>query len=82
MSALPEMLRASLWARTLTADQLARVEASIVERTVAAGAHVCHKGDPVEHWIGILDGLLKMAIFSTFRGLSSGTVALTIAVGH
>jgi CRP-like cAMP-binding protein len=78
MSALPEMLRASLWARTLTADQLARVEASIVERTVAAGAHVCHKGDPVEHWIGILDGLLKMAIFSTdgkpttFTGLPAG----------
>jgi CRP-like cAMP-binding protein len=72
------MLRASLWARTLTADQLARVEASIVERTVAAGAHVCHKGDPVEHWIGILDGLLKMAIFSTdgkpttFTGLPAG----------
>ena len=78
MSALPEMLRASLWARALTADQLDRVEATIVERTVPAGAHVCHKGDPVEHWIGIVDGLAKMANFSTagkpttFTGLPAG----------
>jgi CRP-like cAMP-binding protein len=78
LSALPEMLRASLWARALSADELARVEASVVERTVPAGGHVCRKGDPVEHWIGIVEGLAKMANLSasgkpvTFTGLPAG----------
>jgi CRP-like cAMP-binding protein len=78
MSTLPEMLRASLWARALTADELARVEAAVVERAVPAGSHVCRKGDPVEHWIGIVDGLAKMANLSTsgkamtFTGLPAG----------
>jgi CRP-like cAMP-binding protein len=78
MSTLADMLRGSPWARGLSADEMARVEATTVERVVAAGAHVCHKGDPVEHWIGIVDGLLKMANFSTsgkpmtFTGLPTG----------
>jgi hypothetical protein len=54
MNALPEMLRGSLWARALTAEELTRVEGAVVERAVPAGGHVCHKGDPVEHWIGII----------------------------
>jgi CRP/FNR family cyclic AMP-dependent transcriptional regulator len=78
MTPLARMLRASLWAQSLTAEQLARVEASIVERSVPAGSHVCRKGEPVEHWLGIVEGLVKMTSLSsagkltTFTGVPAG----------
>jgi CRP-like cAMP-binding protein len=78
MASLPEMLRASLWARQITPAELARVEATIVERTVPAGRHACRKGEPVDHWIGIVDGLVKMTSLApsgkltTFTGLPAG----------
>ncbi|HSY28888.1 MAG TPA: cyclic nucleotide-binding domain-containing protein, partial [Burkholderiaceae bacterium] len=76
--ALLEMLHQALWARSLTAEQMARVEAEMVERFVPAGGYVCRKGDPVDHWIGVVDGLLKMSSVSpegktvTFTGLLTG----------
>jgi hypothetical protein len=75
---LADMLRESLWARSLTAAQMQRVEMSIVERRAEAGGYVCRKGEPALHWIGILDGLVKMAGLSatgkltTFTGLPAG----------
>jgi CRP/FNR family cyclic AMP-dependent transcriptional regulator len=72
------MLHQALWARSLTAEQMTRVEAEVVERFVPAGGYVCRKGDPVDHWIGVVDGLLKMSSVSpegktvTFTGLLTG----------
>ena len=43
-----------------------------------AGHYVCRKGEPVSHWIGIVEGLVKMASLSrsgkltTFTGLPAG----------
>lgn len=34
------------------------------ERFIEAGAYVCKKGDPVERWMGVTDGLLKMSSVS------------------
>ena len=78
MISLAEALRQSLWARSLTPDQLRRVETTTLERRVAAGQYVCRKGEAVDHWIGIVEGLVKMANLSaggkptTFTGLPSG----------
>jgi CRP-like cAMP-binding protein len=78
MTALAEMLRGSLWARSLTPEEMARVEGAVVEKSFESGAYVCRKGEPVDHWIGIVEGLLKMASLSasgkltTFTGLPSG----------
>ncbi len=78
MDSLADMLRASLWARSLTADQFERVERSIVVRDVAAGQHVCRKGEPVEFWLGIVSGIVKMTGLSpagkltTLAGLPAG----------
>ena len=55
------MLENTIWAQSLTPEQLARVTAEMIERTVPAGAFVCHKGSPVTHWIGVREGLLKMS---------------------
>jgi CRP/FNR family cyclic AMP-dependent transcriptional regulator len=75
---LKEMLCQTIWGKALTEAQLERVESEMTERSVAASAFVCRKGDPVDHWIGVTDGLLKMSSVSpegktvTFTGLLTG----------
>lgn len=77
-TSIQKMLDKTIWARTLNPDQLARIEAELVEREVAAGGFVCRKGEPVDYWIGVNEGLLKMSSVSpegktvTFTGLLSG----------
>ncbi len=54
------------------------VEAEIFERTVGCGNYVARRGAPVEHWMGVVDGLLKMSNVSpegklaTFAGMPAG----------
>lgn len=78
MESLSELLRASLWTRTLSAQQVTRVEAETQVRVLPVGVPVCRKGEPVEHWIGVIDGLVKMTSVTpegkttTFTGVTSG----------
>ncbi|MBV6407232.1 MAG: hypothetical protein EFKGCFLK_00785 [Rhodocyclaceae bacterium] len=78
MPTLGDMLGASLWSRSLGPDLLRRTESEIITRQIAAGGFVCRKGEPVEHWIGMIDGLGKMTNLSadgkptTFTGLPTG----------
>jgi len=78
-SSLKEVLRAANWAQLLDAAQLARVEAELFETFVPKGGFVCRKGDPVENWIGIISGMVKMNNFSasgkamTFIGVPPGS---------
>ncbi|MFO1311163.1 MAG: Crp/Fnr family transcriptional regulator [Burkholderiales bacterium] len=60
MPSLASLLRASPWARALSPADLARVEAETLVRASPAGSLVCRKGEPVEAWIGVVDGLVKM----------------------
>jgi CRP/FNR family cyclic AMP-dependent transcriptional regulator len=59
---LTEMLRSSTWGRVLTPDEFERVSRESFERSVAKGAFVARIGEPVVHWIGVIDGLLKMSV--------------------
>lgn len=78
MKSLSEHLRATLWAKTLTEAQLRRVESEVEERPCAAGTPVCRKGEPVDAWIGVLEGLVKIHTASadgrplTFTGVPAG----------
>lgn len=78
MRTLDDMLRASAWARELPDEGFARLKAGTVVRSVAAGGYVCRKGDAVEHWMGVVDGLVKITSdgicgkTTTFTGVSSG----------
>jgi CRP-like cAMP-binding protein len=75
---LRELLDASLWARSLTAEQLGRVEAETLVRELPVGVPACRKGEAVDHWIGVIDGLVKIASVNpegkttTFTGVTSG----------
>ncbi len=73
-----ELLRTSLWGQALTEAEMARALAGTSERTFAAGAFICMKGEPVDYWMGIVSGLGKMASHWTtgkttsLTGISSG----------
>jgi CRP/FNR family cyclic AMP-dependent transcriptional regulator len=72
------MIRTAAWAQSLTAEQMARVEAQVVERIVPKDGYACRKGEAVDYWIGTIDGLLKMSSVSpagkiiTFTGVLGG----------
>jgi CRP-like cAMP-binding protein len=78
MTPLDRMLKASPWAADLPPALRARVEAETTTRPCAAGSRVCRKGEPAEHWIGVVDGLVKMANVSadgrptSFTGIGPG----------
>jgi CRP/FNR family cyclic AMP-dependent transcriptional regulator len=75
---IAELLRNSLWTRGLKPRQIARIEAETLVRDLPVGVPVCRKGEPVEHWIGLIDGLVKMTSVNpegkttTFTGVTSG----------
>jgi CRP/FNR family cyclic AMP-dependent transcriptional regulator len=72
---LAEALRDSRWACDLSDEEFARVEAGVVERHIPVGSLVCRKGDPVEFWFGVIDGLLKLT-----SDLESGKTATLTGV--
>lgn len=61
MKNVEELLRTSLWGRSLSEEEIRKALAGTCERTFAAGAFICMKGEPVEQWMGIVSGLGKMA---------------------
>jgi CRP-like cAMP-binding protein len=78
MLSLEGMLRESLWAATLTADELDHVVRESFERRVPLGGHAIRCGESADHWIGVIAGLVKMSVSqsdgrqSTFTGVTAG----------
>jgi CRP-like cAMP-binding protein len=64
MRALDELLAASEWAQALPPDQLQRARVAIIVRDLQPGGYACHKGDPANFWIGVIDGLVKLSSLS------------------
>ena len=71
-------MRESLWAKTLTPEELDRVLRESYEREVPAGGFVLRRGEPADVWHGVIEGLVKMSIsladgrLSTFTGVTTG----------
>ena len=66
------------WAEGLTAELRRRVVTETTVRRVQSGKFVCRKGAPVEDWIGVIEGLVKLASDSragktiSFTGIPAG----------
>jgi hypothetical protein len=56
--AMETMLRESLWAQTLTAEELDRVVRESHEREVPAAGFVMRRGEPADLWLGVIEGLV------------------------
>jgi CRP/FNR family cyclic AMP-dependent transcriptional regulator len=78
-TALRDMVHSSIWARGLPPDELQRVITEIVVRDVPAGQFACASGERVDHWIGVIRGLLKIGNgsldgkWTTYTGVSAGS---------
>ena len=78
MPSLAAALRSTRWGAELTEEEFERALAGTVERRIETGAFVCMKGEPVDHWMGVVDGLVKMSSdwitgkTTTFTGLAAG----------
>lgn len=78
MTANSDLLRRCVWAANLLEDEYLRVRKTVVTRTFAKGAYVCHRGDRLDHWTGVVDGLVKMSTIAasgkamTFTGVGPG----------
>jgi len=78
MTGRDEIVRDAVWARELDADELERARRGMIERQFAKGAYVCHRGDTLDHWTGVVSGLIKISTISqtgkamTFAGVGTG----------
>ncbi len=75
---LKNHLRSTIWARSLSSLEMARVESDCFEQFVPRGGFVCKKGEVPDNWTGIIDGLVKINNSSpegksvTFAGVPTG----------
>lgn len=76
---LKAFLATSRWYCMLTLEQQQRVESETIVRRVPKGGYVCRKGETVDYWMGIMEGLGKMTNTSatgkvtTFTGVATGS---------
>jgi CRP/FNR family cyclic AMP-dependent transcriptional regulator len=77
-ASLGQMLRETRWGASLSAEQLERVASESAAVLVPVGGYVCRSGEPVDAWLGVLDGMVKMMIStpsgraSTFTSIPAG----------
>jgi CRP/FNR family cyclic AMP-dependent transcriptional regulator len=70
--------RQTHWARVLDPAQVLRVAADLEVRDFPGGTVVCRRGDTVDAWVGVLDGLVKISNVSregkavTLAGVPTG----------
>lgn len=75
---LDDILQASHWAAGLTPAEFERARKGTVERKMPAGGFICRKGEPVECWMGVIEGLAKMSSdwvtgkTASYTGISTG----------
>ncbi len=73
-----EQLRAVIWANDLSEPELTRASAGVVERRFQKGSYICHRGDRLDQWTGVVTGLVKMSSVArngkaiTFAGIGAG----------
>ena len=75
---LTTFIEASAWRVGLNDAQVARVHRDAFARNYSAGATVCVRGSPSVHWLGAMEGMLKVETVSmggrttSFAGVPSG----------
>jgi CRP-like cAMP-binding protein len=62
---LDDLLDLASWTAQLDVAQRERVRREMTESSVAAGGFVCRKGEPIGHWFGVIEGLVKVSSVST-----------------
>jgi CRP-like cAMP-binding protein len=78
MESLQQVLASTRWGASISPEQLMRVASESTEVVAPESAFLCRKGEPVDAWIGVIDGLVKIAAHSadgkasTLTGVPAG----------
>ena len=78
MIAAAQFRRIAFWSSELTEPEFERARRGTIERAYPKGSYICHRGDKLDVWIGVAEGLLKLGTVSetgkevTLAGLRSG----------
>jgi CRP-like cAMP-binding protein len=78
MSSKDDIAGKSAWAAELSRDEIERARKGITERHFSRGAYICHRGDRLDYWTGVAEGLVKISTISqsgkamTFAGIGAG----------
>lgn len=78
MIAADHLRRIAHWSHDLSEVEFERARRGIVEKSYGKGAYICHRGDRLDSWTGVSEGLLKLGTVSrsgkavTLAGLRSG----------
>jgi CRP/FNR family transcriptional regulator, cyclic AMP receptor protein len=68
----------AFWSRDLNDAEIEQARRGIVEKTFPQGAYICHRGDRLDSWNGVVAGLLKLSTVSrtgkavTLAGIRTG----------
>ena len=78
MIAAEQLRRIAFWSLDLREPEFEHARRGIVEKSYAKGAYVCHRGDRLDFWTGVTDGLIKLGAVSrsgkavTLAGIRAG----------
>lgn len=70
--------RIAVWSRDLSDEEFEQARRGVVERTYPQGAYICHRGDRLDVWTGVVTGLVKLSTVSkagkavTLAGIRAG----------
>jgi CRP/FNR family cyclic AMP-dependent transcriptional regulator len=68
----------AFWSAELTEEEVERARRGVSEKTFAKGAYICHKGDKLDAWTGVISGLVRLGTVSqkgkaiTLAGMRAG----------
>ena len=64
MISADQLRRIAFWSHDLEEEEFERARKGIVEKSFTKGAYVVHRGDRVNSWTGVADGLVKVSTIS------------------
>jgi CRP/FNR family cyclic AMP-dependent transcriptional regulator len=54
----------AFWSSDLSDQEIEQARRGMVEKAYAKGAYICHRGDRLDSWTGVVSGLIKLSIVS------------------
>lgn len=68
----------AFWSAELSEEEIDRARRGVTEKAFAKGAYICHRGDKMDAWTGVISGLVRLGTVSqkgkaiTLAGMRAG----------
>ena len=64
MIAREHLQQIAFWSSDLSDREIEQARRGMVEKAYAKGAYICHRGDRLDSWTGVVSGLIKLSTVS------------------